>query len=121
MNSVLTLDFGHARINPEKTPELAGGVFKLNKMKQGTNMPMEWLNIKGYKFNMPWYNFNLTELKCKRTGWYSCRIGMDPSKIGYRNTVDYQKPIIFELIDEFSSQIKYLALVYEWGTNNKLH
>ena len=40
MNSVLTLDFGHARINPEKTPELAGGVFKLNKMKQGTNMPM---------------------------------------------------------------------------------
>ena len=121
MNSVLTLDFGYDKLNTEKAPELAGGAFKLTKMKQGTNTPMEWLNIKGYKFNMPWYNFNMTELVQKRTGWYSCRIGMDPSKIGYKNTVAHQKPIIFELIDEYSSQIKYLALIYEWGTNNKLH
>jgi len=128
MSNVFTIDFGNSYDNivGKKTPELAGGVFSLQEMKQAANGSNNkgyefWLNARGYKFNMPWYNFNPTEFVSKRQGWYSCRIGMDPSKIGYKNDVEYQKEIVYSLIDDFSSEIKNLALIYEWGTNNKLH
>lgn len=122
MNSVLTLDFGITGI-AGKPPTLAGGGFKLSKMKQGTNSELNYLLLKNYKVNMPWINFNESMLKKTRQkmSWHSCRIGMDPSILGYENSVEYQKRIVLRLIDEFSSDIKYLALIYEWGTNGKLH
>lgn len=121
-SSVLTLDFGITGI-AEKPPALAGGGFKLSKMKQGTNSELSFLLLKNFKADMPWYNFNEQLLERTRTKmcWYSCRIGMDPSILGYQNRVDYQEKLIYKLMDEFSSEIKYLALVYEWGTNGKLH
>ena len=35
MNSVLTLDFGHVKLNPEKAPELAGGCLQTDKNETG--------------------------------------------------------------------------------------
>lgn len=123
MNSVLTLDFGTTGIAGKPPHALAGGGFQLGKMRQGTNDNIMYLRLKNFKFNTQWYNFRMTELKRTRSKmcWYSCRIGMDPSILGYQNTVEYQSPLIYKLIDEFSSEIKYLALVYEWGDNLKLH
>ena len=73
-----------------------------------------YLRFKNIYSNVPWDDI---------TGTYthSLTLNMDPSKLGYENTLSYQELVLINLVDEIRSEIKNLLCIYEYGNNGKLH
>ena len=72
------------------------------------------------EYKKPWVDIYNMNFDMNLTKYHSITVNMDPSKIGYSNKIRYQKYNMSNIIWEYRNQIKFLALVYEYG-RGKLH
>lgn len=95
--------------------------------KRTENNIIKWLKFKGFKHNAEWDIVEkqiLTKQKFDYT--HSITLNKDMKKFTYgelreRNEFECQMFNLLSIIDEFSSGIKKLILVYEYGSRGKLH
>lgn len=139
MDNVLTLDFNQpvrASDLGGKTPFFRTGLKTTNPLdlmnhreetKRTENNIIKWLKFKGFKHNLSWdiVEKNMLNKKSEFDYTHSITLNKDMRKYTYgdfreRNELDVQMMQLLIIIDEFSSGIKKLILVYEYG-EGKLH
>ena len=117
LTNLLTLDFGRSHYplvdSGDNLKKLGGGTRHYALLEHpfwGT----------GIKYKESWEDIDALKFRSNLKKYHTITINMDPSKIGYENSVKAQKKIIFDVIHYFKNKIKYLALIYERG-NGKVH
>lgn len=114
----LTLDFNNQ--DPRKRQFLlmeTGANFlesMVHKRRDDKEKFIMYLKLRNIYYKPEWEHI-------KGTYTHSITLNMDPSKIGYENTLEYQEVLMLKLIDEIRSEIKNIIVIYEYGKNGKLH
>ena len=121
MASPLVLDFNSSNaINQSATtPLVESGANFLTNMVQSGNISND-LELLGCLYNI---EYKPDWSRRKTTNYtHSITVNMDPSKLGYRNNLSTQAPLLMRVIKEHIHEIKNICIVYEHGSsNNKLH
>lgn len=115
-DKLLTIDFQKSHSTLVESGDQESFLKRMNNCKK------LFFNTK-VKYNEPWEELDKS---FKYRKYHSITINMDPSKIGYENNINYQRSLLYPIIDRFRNKIKYLTIVYEYGSgitvgSGKLH